>query len=63
MVPNGWASQFMSRSDDLNTDQHNDHSISVTPHHTNSYWNVVLETFLDCSDHGVFFSEKTFMKY
>ena len=60
MVPNGWASQFMSRSDDLNTDQHNDHSISVTPHHTNSYWNVVLETFLDCSDHGVFFSEKTF---
>jgi hypothetical protein len=46
-------------ADNLNTDNHNDHSLSVDYLFTDSYWNVVMETYLDATD-GVFLTEKTF---
>lgn len=47
-------------ADTLDVNQHNDHSNIVYEHFTNSYVNVVLETFIDCEDTGgVFITEKT----
>jgi len=46
-------------ADNLNTDNHNDHSLSVDYLFTDSYWNVVMETYLDATG-GVFLTEKTF---
>jgi len=46
-------------ADNLDTDQHNDHSISVDYLFSNSYWNIVMETYLDATN-GVFLTEKTF---
>lgn len=47
-------------ADALDVNQHNDHSNIVYEHFTNSYVNVILETFIDCEDTGgVFITEKT----
>ena len=46
-------------ADNLNTDEHNDHTMSVDYLFTDSYWNIVMETYLDATD-GVFLTEKTF---
>ena len=46
-------------ADNLNTDSHNDHSLSVDHLFTDSYWNIIMETYLDASG-GVFLTEKTF---
>lgn len=46
-------------ADNLNTDKHNDHSVSVDYLFTDSYWNIVMETYLDATG-GVFLTEKTF---
>ena len=46
-------------ADNLNTDEHNDHSMSVDYLFTDSYWNIVMETYLDATG-GVFLTEKTF---
>jgi len=46
-------------ADNLNTDKHNDHSINVDYLFTDSYWNVVMETYMDATG-GVFLTEKTF---
>jgi hypothetical protein len=46
-------------ADNLNTDEHNDHSMSVDYLFTDSYWNVVMETYLNASG-GMFLTEKTF---
>jgi len=46
-------------ADNLNTDNHNDHSLSVDYLFTDSYWNIVMETYLDATG-GVFLTEKTF---
>lgn len=46
-------------ADNLNTDEHNDHSLSVDYLFTDSYWNIVMETYLDATG-GVFLTEKTF---
>ena len=46
-------------ADNLNTDDHNDHSLSVDYLFTDSYWNIVMETYLDATN-GVFLTEKTF---
>jgi hypothetical protein len=46
-------------ADNLNTDNHNDHSMSVDYLFTDSYWNIVMETYLNATG-GVFLTEKTF---
>jgi hypothetical protein len=46
-------------ADNLNTDEHNDHSLSVDYLFTDSYWNIVMETYMDATG-GVFLTEKTF---
>lgn len=46
-------------ADGLDTDQHNDHTQSVDYLFTDSYWNVVMETYVGASN-GVFVTEKTF---
>jgi hypothetical protein len=47
-------------ADTLDVNQHNDHSNIVYEHFTNSYFNIVLETFIDCENTGgVFITEKT----
>jgi hypothetical protein len=57
--------EFMSngpyRADELNSSEHNDHSITVEEHYTNSYCNIVFETLFDADGSGgAFLSEKTF---
>jgi hypothetical protein len=47
--------------DELSADQHNDHSMSVTAHYTDAYFNIVLETHFDADGSGgTFLTEKTF---
>jgi len=47
-------------ADSLTSAEHNDHSKLVVRHYTDSYFNIVLETFLSVEDtKGVFLSEKT----
>jgi hypothetical protein len=49
------------RCDDLSADQHNDHSITVADHFTQSYCSIVLETHFDADgSSGAFLTEKTF---
>lgn len=56
-IPNqDWRDRLPLTIDSLTSDQHNDHSITVTEHFQNSYWNIVLETLLDG---GIFITEKT----
>lgn len=48
-------------ADDLDSDQHNDHHLSVPAHFDDAYLNVVLETHMDVDQSdGVFLTEKTF---
>lgn len=48
-------------ADSLGGDAHNDHSLTLEEHHSNSYINLVLETHLSTeNDSGVFVSEKIF---
>ena len=56
-----WSDTLPLRADDLNQEQHNDHSMIVAEHFQDSYWNIVLETLLDVqgSSSGVFVTEKT----
>lgn len=47
--------------DSLNSDQQNDHSISVEDHFKNSYCNIVIETHWDADQSGgAFLTEKTY---
>lgn len=49
------------RCDDLTAAQHNDHSITVADHFTQSYCSIVLETHFDADGSGgAFLTEKTF---
>jgi 5-methylthioribose kinase len=59
--------QFLQKApytcDQLNSEEHNDHALTVEEHYTNSYCNIVLETLYGdavdkCS--GAFLTEKTF---
>jgi len=57
--------QFLSNGpytcDALTHEQHNDHHIIETNHHTDSYCNIVLETHFDADGSGgAFLTEKTF---
>lgn len=47
--------------DNLDSDQHNSHYITVLEHYENSYCNLVLETLYDAEQsNGTFITEKTF---
>ena len=47
--------------DTLTADQHNNHSITVEEHYTNSYCNIVFETVFDADQSGgTFLTEKIF---
>jgi len=58
-VPSEFDKLLPLSADQLTLDQHNDHSIIVDYFHTNSYWNISMETYIDCVG-GVFLTEKTF---
>lgn len=47
-------------SDELDLDQMNNHSILVNKYHSNSYCNIVMETYFDINNSGTFLTEKTF---
>jgi hypothetical protein len=48
-------------ADDLTSAAHNDHSVTVEEHYTNSYCNIVFETVFDADGSGgTFLTEKTF---
>ena len=47
--------------DNLTTEQHNDHSLTVGQHYSDAYFNIVLETHFDADGSGgTFLTEKTF---
>lgn len=47
--------------DNLDSDQHNDHSLLVPQHFQDSYVHVIVETHFDADQsHGTFLTEKTF---
>jgi hypothetical protein len=47
--------------DTLDADQHNDHSLTITEHYADAYFNLVLETHFDADGSGgTFLTEKTF---
>ena len=49
------------RADNYNSDYHNDHTMTVEKHFSDSYLNIILETHFDVDQSGgVFLSEKTF---
>jgi hypothetical protein len=58
-VPATFDKLLPLRADHLTTAEHNNHSINVDHFHTNSYWNIALETYIDASG-GTFLTEKTF---
>lgn len=48
-------------SDKLDQSQRNDHSVTESKYHTNSYCNIVIETHFDADQsNGTFLTEKTF---
>jgi hypothetical protein len=47
-------------SDELDSDQRNDHRTLVPKYHVNSYCNIVMETHFDIESSGTFLTEKTF---
>jgi hypothetical protein len=58
---NGFVANGPYRCDTLNSDQHNDHSITVSEHFMQTYVSIVLETHFDAdSSGGAFLTEKTF---
>ena len=50
--------QLPFKCDNLTDIEHNNHSIVVPEHHTNAYWNIVVETHF--GQHTTFLTEKTF---
>lgn len=53
--------QTQFTADDMNSDQHNDHTLIVPAHYDDSYINVIIETHMDTDQSGgVFLTEKTF---
>lgn len=50
--------QLPFRCDNLKDVEHNTHSIVIPEHHTNAYWNIVVETHF--GQHTTFLTEKTF---
>ena len=58
-ISNDFDQVLPMSADNLNTDNHNDHSLSVDYLFTDSYWNIVMETYLNATG-GVFLTEKTF---
>jgi len=58
-VPGVFDEVLPLRADELTTAEHNNHSINVDYFHTNSYWNIVMETYIDAVG-GTFLTEKTF---
>ena len=50
--------QLPYKCDNASDADHNNHGIIVPEHHTNAYWNIVLETHFD--QHTTFLTEKTF---
>lgn len=58
---NSFVANGPYRADDLNPAEHNDHSITVMEHYTNSYCNIIFETLFDADGSGgAFLTEKTF---
>jgi hypothetical protein len=48
-------------ADTLNSDDHNNHTIAVNEHFSNSYLNIVIESHMDVDQsNGVLLTEKTF---
>ena len=58
-VPNGFDVVLPLRADELTDAEHNNHSININHFHTNSYWNIAMETYIDAVG-GTFLTEKTF---
>ena len=58
-VPGMFDEVLPLRADELTAAEHNNHSINVNHFHTNSYWNIALETYIDAVG-GTFLTEKTF---
>ena len=57
----GFLKNCPFKSDNLTSDQHNDHHLCVPEHYVDAYLNVVLETHMDVDQsQGVFITEKTF---
>jgi len=55
-----WRRSLPLTVDQLDQQQHNDHSIVVPEHYQDSYWNICLETLLDADQTtGIFVTEKT----
>jgi|13_taG_2_1085334.scaffolds.fasta_scaffold03664_6 hypothetical protein len=50
--------QLPIKCDNLSDSDHNNHGIINLEHHSNAYWNVVVETHFD--QHTTFLTEKTF---
>jgi len=49
------------KADDYNSDEQNDHTMSVNEHFSNSYLNIVIESHMDVDQSkGVLLTEKTF---
>ena len=49
------------KADGLDSNEHNDHTMSVSKHFNNSYLNIVLESHMDVDQsNGVLLTEKTF---
>ena len=60
-----YLTEFMARgpyrADDLTSDDHNNHTLTVLEHYDNAYCNIVVETLFDADGSGgAFISEKTF---
>ena len=58
-IPNTFDELLPFKADKLTATEHNNHSINVDYFHTNSYWNIAMETYLDAVG-GTFLTEKTF---
>ena len=58
-VPDMFDEVLPLRADHLTAAEHNNHSINVNHFHTNSYWNIAMETYIDAVG-GTFLTEKTF---
>jgi len=57
-VPDMFDEVLPLRADELTDAEHNNHSINVNHFHTNSYWNIAMETYIDAVG-GAFLTEKT----
>jgi len=57
-VPDMFDEVLPLRADELTDAEHNNHSINVNHFHTNSYWNIAMETYINAVG-GAFLTEKT----